>query len=415
MNYVVFVYRNTSTKTTVAYHITQIVMWKLTQVVSVVVLVVIILACVGYLVACIVLYARQHKMIFQPSRVRPQDMNPCSMYGLHYQSVQFRAADDVELHGWWISANSSNVTSRHDAPYSDHVNRPRRDSSAPAQRPMHSIADGGNDNRKTPELGEISESTTVTVPESSDRHCSRTGAVQWAHSDELQEAFWLAMMRRLDATDDRPVILFCHGNSGNMTHRVQAVEQFWRLNYHTFIFDYRGFGNSRGKPTEHGVVVDACAAYEYLIRNRQIDPRRIVVVGRSLGGAVAMALCDLLWRKTAFAPRLVLQCTFCSVRALMKTSMGTVAPLLFGWLLKTHFPTKQRLMAYPAPVMVLHALHDVVVPYSHGVALGRVVTKRHAQSKFVPLLSGGHNDCYSNCASDYMRTLALFIEETRLV
>ena len=81
----------------------------------------------------------------------------------------------------------------------------------------------------------------------------------------------------------RGVILFCHGNAGNISDRLDYIELFDSLGMDVFIFDYRGYGRSAGSPGEKGTYADADAAWIYLTETRNIDPESIVVIGRSLG------------------------------------------------------------------------------------------------------------------------------------
>ncbi len=104
------------------------------------------------------------------------------------------------------------------------------------------------------------------------------------------------------------VILFCHGNAGNISHRLESIQIFHRLGLDIFIFDYRGYGQSEGRPTEIGTYIDAEAAWRYLVEERQVSPNKIAVVGHSLGGAVAA------WLASGHTPgALILESTFTSV------------------------------------------------------------------------------------------------------
>ena len=94
------------------------------------------------------------------------------------------------------------------------------------------------------------------------------------------------------ASQPRGTVLFLHGNAGNISHRIDSIEMFHRLGYSTLIFDYRGYGNSGGKPNEQGTYRDAEAAWRYLTEKRHIPGCRIVLFGESLGGAVAAWLAD---------------------------------------------------------------------------------------------------------------------------
>ena len=85
-------------------------------------------------------------------------------------------------------------------------------------------------------------------------------------------------------------ILFCHANGGNMMHRLDSINIFHNLGLSCFIFDYRGYGNSQGKPSEEGTYLDAETAYNWLIEEKKIPPEKIIIFGRSLGGSIAAKL-----------------------------------------------------------------------------------------------------------------------------
>ena len=84
----------------------------------------------------------------------------------------------------------------------------------------------------------------------------------------------------------RGTILFFHGNAGNISHRLQTLRLFHELGYRSLIIDYRGYGQSGGKPSETGLYADAEAAWRYLRETRQLAPGQIILSGRSLGAAV---------------------------------------------------------------------------------------------------------------------------------
>ena len=105
----------------------------------------------------------------------------------------------------------------------------------------------------------------------------------WFTSEDGTRLFgWYVASRR-----SRAVMLWCHGNAGNMIHRLENLAALYESGLSVFLFDYRGYGRSEGMPTEKGLYQDARAAYQYLIDVRHIEPARLVVFGRSLGAAVA--------------------------------------------------------------------------------------------------------------------------------
>ena len=129
-------------------------------------------------------------------------------------------------------------------------------------------------------------------------------AVTFEAADGVRLSGWF-----VPAEAPRGVILFCHGNAGNISHRLESIRVFHRLGLSTFIFDYRGYGQSEGRPTEQGTYLDAEAAWRYLVQERRVAPTEIIVFGRSLGGAIAA------WLAQDHTPRaLIVESTFTSVR-----------------------------------------------------------------------------------------------------
>ena len=115
----------------------------------------------------------------------------------------------------------------------------------------------------------------------------------------------------IPAKDQRGVILFCHGNAGNISHRLDSIQTFHSLGLSVFIFDYRGYGQSEGNPTEQGTYLDVKAAHNYLIKERNVSPKEIIVFGRSIGGAIGAWLAQ---ENKVIA--LIVESTFTSVQDL---------------------------------------------------------------------------------------------------
>lgn len=207
---------------------------------------------------------------------------------------------------------------------------------------------------------------------------------------------------------DAPVALVCHGNSGNISQRSSCVEQFVTLGCAVLLFDYRGFGNSSGKPNERGLFLDALAAWNWLRTEQSVRADRIVIVGRSLGGAVATSLAHHLETTASIRVPLILQCTFTSIRDMLTHGRRSILSL-WSWLLTESYPTAKRLRAMSSPVLVMHAVSDKVVPFAHGETLGSIVTARNPCSRFMPLNVGGHNDVYVEDRSNYMSAMKRFL------
>jgi fermentation-respiration switch protein FrsA (DUF1100 family) len=199
------------------------------------------------------------------------------------------------------------------------------------------------------------------------------------------------------ADPERAVLLFLHGNAGNISDRVESIQTFHDLGLSVFIFDYRGYGESSGSPSEKGTYADAEAAWRYLKEERGIAPERIVIFGRSLGGAVA---CDLAIRHPPRA--LVLESTFTSIRDMAAAAM----PLLpVGPFLRTRYDTLSKIRRITVPVLVVHSSEDEVVPYRQGVALYDAAPPPKA---FVELRYG-HNEGFILSGETYTKGVDTFL------
>ena len=91
----------------------------------------------------------------------------------------------------------------------------------------------------------------------------------------------------IPSNKSKQVLLFCHGNAGNISHRIDSIKIFHHLGLNTFIFDYRGYGKSKGKTTEEGTYLDVEGAWDYLVNEMDVKPEEIILFGRSLGGSIA--------------------------------------------------------------------------------------------------------------------------------
>lgn len=195
------------------------------------------------------------------------------------------------------------------------------------------------------------------------------------------------------------VMLFFHGNTRNISWCLDSLELFHRLGFSTFIFDYRGYGRSEGRPDEHGTYRDAQAAWDYLQRERGIDAGRIVMLGRSLGGAIAC------WLAARQAPRaLVLESTFLS----FPDAAAELYPRLPVRLLARYrYPVKEYLRHVRSPVLIIHSADDELIPYRQGRALYELA---HEPKRFMRI-SGPHYNGYVLSGEHYAEGLAQFFAE----
>ena len=194
-------------------------------------------------------------------------------------------------------------------------------------------------------------------------------------------------------------VLLFHGNAGSIADRVIHAKLLAEGGLDSFLFDYRGYGRSSGSPSESGTYSDARAALAALRRQPGVSTGRIVYLGESLGGAVAVAL-------ALEAPPLglVLQSTFTSVRA-----MGRVHyPFLPSVLVPDAYPSLERIGRLACPVLVMHGDRDEIVPLSEGQALHHAA----AGPKRLQVVRGaGHNDLVSVAGTAYGGAIASWARE----
>jgi len=196
---------------------------------------------------------------------------------------------------------------------------------------------------------------------------------------------------------DRPVLLFCHGNAGNISHRIENVALLLEQNLQVFIFDYRGYGKSAGSPSEKGIYRDGLAACDFLVKQKFIAPERILVFGRSLGAAVAVEIA--LHRKVG---ALILESAFTSSREMAKT-MFLFRP--FAFLLPLHYNNLEKIPRISVPKLIIHGEKDEIVPFSMGQKLYQ---SSRAPKKFLPVKAASHNDTYVVGGRSYFEALASF-------
>lgn len=192
-------------------------------------------------------------------------------------------------------------------------------------------------------------------------------------------------------------VVFFHGNAGSIGLRVDWLRMFHDLGYAALVVDYRGYGRSEGEPSERGTYEDATAAWDHLVRTRGVAPGDIVIVGESLGGAIAAELA------ARTSPRaLVIQSTFTSVPDLA----AELYPFLpVRWLSRFRYDTRERLARVSAPVFVAHSPDDELIPFRHGQAL-------HASArepKTFLALAGGHNEAFIFVRPAWVGALAEFL------
>ncbi len=201
------------------------------------------------------------------------------------------------------------------------------------------------------------------------------------------------------AESGRRAVLFCHGNAGNISHRLESIAVFHRLGLNVLIFDYRGFGWSGGSPDEEGTYRDAAAAYRHLEEERGVAPERIVIFGRSLGGAVAI---ELARRKKAAA--LIVESSFTSAVAMGKL----IFPYLpVGLLIRNRYDSLSKVGELRLPVLFIHSPDDELVPFEQGE---RLFAAAPEPKEFLPI-RGGHGDGFLISGEVYLEGIDTFLKK----
>jgi fermentation-respiration switch protein FrsA (DUF1100 family) len=231
-----------------------------------------------------------------------------------------------------------------------------------------------------------------------------------AHCDAQEVFFKNGAGKRLCAwffklEGAKQVVLFSHGNAGNLSNRNQSAELLTRAGASVFVYDYSGFGKSEGLPTLEGICDDGLSAFKYLTETLGYDAKDIVVYGESLGAAVAAYISSQ--RECA---GIIYQSGFASLRR--------VALEIFPFLRafpRWFFPAQELdstvILSKPhAPLLIIHGVLDLVVPYEHATALYAVACE---PKELLTLPLSGHNDLASTAPNQYVEAINRLLSNAR--
>lgn len=198
----------------------------------------------------------------------------------------------------------------------------------------------------------------------------------------------------------RGLVIFFHGNAGNIGHRLDYLRMFHGLGLAALIIDYRGYGRSSGTPSENGTYLDAATAWRHATEVLGFPAKRIVLYGESMGGAVAAQLAV-----TNRPGALVLASTFTSV-----PDMGSdLYPLLpIRLLANIRYDTLHRLPQISCPILIAHSRNDDIIPFTHG----RRLFDAAKQPKQFLEIEGGHNEGFIFGRETWIRQFDAFIGQT---
>ncbi|MCH7909954.1 MAG: alpha/beta hydrolase [Candidatus Hydrogenedentes bacterium] len=199
-------------------------------------------------------------------------------------------------------------------------------------------------------------------------------------------------------TDPRGVILFSHGNAGNIADRLESISIFRDLGFDVLAYDYGGYGESTGRPSEDRCYADIRAMWRYLIDERGIVASRIVLFGRSLG---AGPTCQLATEVEAAA--VILESTFTSIPDRAQ-EMYRIFPARL--ILRIRFDNAEKISTVRSPLLVVHSPDDTLIPIHHG----RALFERAPEPKSFLEIRGDHNEGFWSSGRLYTDGLTAFLD-----
>jgi hypothetical protein len=202
-------------------------------------------------------------------------------------------------------------------------------------------------------------------------------------------------------------LVFFHGNAENIGTCLDLARMTRPAGYNLVLAEYRGYGGSEGSPSERGIYLDGEAVLRSLAGRPGVDPRRIVLWGRSIGGAVAVHLAA----GRAAVAGVVLESPFTSARELMREGGTTTFVFyLLSFLSSYRFDLAGKIERVSAPVLIVHGTDDEVVPF----ALGRRLFERApGRKEFAAIEGGGHNDLMALHGEELWHDVARFLATLR--
>lgn len=194
-------------------------------------------------------------------------------------------------------------------------------------------------------------------------------------------------------------VLFCHGNAGNISHRLDTLILFHELGLNCLIVDYRGYGQSSGTPSEEGTIIDIKSGWNWLIEHKGTLPEQNILFGRSLGGSIAAIVAN-----EVHPAGLVLESTF--------TSYDDIAADLYPFLpvrlfTKYDYNTLKAVKTIQCPLLVIHSPDDEIIPYKFGKRLFEAAPdpKQFAE------LAGTHNEGFYNNTGMYKKIWRTWLDQ----
>lgn len=200
------------------------------------------------------------------------------------------------------------------------------------------------------------------------------------------------------AKETKATLIFCHGNGGNISHRLEIIKLFHEMGLNVFIFDYRGYGKSKGRPSEKGTYSDALAAYRFVCSRKNLRKIPVVLYGKSLGAVIAIDLAT-----KADVEALIIDSAFTSVLDMAKE----LYPFLPSKLISMRYDALSKIASIEIPKLIIHSRDDEIVPFHHGEKLFQTA----GEPKEFYLMRGGHNDAMFLSSEEYQARIEIFLSK----
>jgi uncharacterized protein len=199
---------------------------------------------------------------------------------------------------------------------------------------------------------------------------------------------------------DRPSVIYFYGNGACMAYSTDVFDELRRLGVNCIVPEYPGYGMSPGKPSEAGCYAAADAGYDYLTSRNDIDPKKIVAMGWSLGGAMAI---DLASRRDITG--IITLSAF--------TSMPAVAHQVIPWLpvsliLKYRFDNVDKLARISSPILIIHGEQDDLVPFTMASKLAQAAKGKVTRFN---VEGAGHNDIFDSGGENLLQQIGKFLQQ----
>ncbi len=199
-------------------------------------------------------------------------------------------------------------------------------------------------------------------------------------------------------------ILYCHGNAGNVSHRENTIKMYHNLGFNIFLFDYSGYGESSGKPSAENLELNVVNAWNFLTKQKGIPEKKIIIIGRSLGGFVALSAGE---KFNPFA--LSLESTFSSIKNIAQHQMPLVPAKL---ILKNDFDNMAKIKNVKVPIFMVHSKDDKIVKYYHSQKLLKAAKENDVIKQITfRSFTGGHNGCYFQDENNYTTKFLAFLDD----